>query len=91
MKNITKTFVQREIALDCEGRRWDWEDMNETYEALEEKNLKEGKGGYVGAIREVEKTFNPETFKITIKVIRGREWKFNWDMSKWEFVEMKKD
>lgn len=88
MKNITKNFTQKYVAQDCEGRYWKWEDTNEIYETLEKKYL-EKRDSYVNAIREVEKTFDPETFKITLKTIRGREWEYNWDTHERKFVEMK--
>lgn len=90
MKNITKKFVQKYVAEDCEGKYYRWMDTNETYEKLEKEYLNK-RNPWIDAIREVEKTFNPETFKITTKTIKGREWKYNWDTREYEFKEMEKD
>ena len=36
---ITKNFIQMYIAQDCEGRRYNWEDVNLTYdEAVKKMN-----------------------------------------------------
>ena len=85
-KTITKKFVQRYIAQDCEGREFRWKDTEKTYEELKAKYL-EKRDTYVDAIREVEKTFNTETFEITEKTIRKLEWTYDWKTHEGTFKE----
>ncbi len=66
---ITKTFTQKYVSNDMEARHWNWEDTDKTYEELT-KELAEKWNGWFDAVRIVEKTFDTETFKITIKVIK---------------------
>ena len=66
---IKKTFVQRYVSNDQEGRYWDWEDTDRTYEDLKENFMNEFGGWYHG-IRLIEKIFDDETFTITIKPIK---------------------
>lgn len=81
MTNITKTFTET-YNLDMEGRRGEWNTTTKTYEeAVKDFN------GWMTAVREVEKTFNPETFEITIKVIRETENHYNRETGKREAVE----
>lgn len=87
---ITKKFVQRYIAEDCEGRRYAWKDTEKTYEELKARYL-ENRDTYVDAIREVEKTFNAETFKITEKTIRMLKWTYNWKTHEGKFEETKEE
>ena len=62
---ITKNFIQMNIAQDCEGRRYAWEDVDMTYdEAVNKMNP------FAPEVREVVKEFDPETFTITVKVLR---------------------
>ena len=82
---ITKTFIQKHIATDCEARNWDWVDTNKTYEDLT-KELKDKWNGWFDGVRVVEKIFDAETFTITIKVIKTTKREFNWDTHKW-YVE----
>lgn len=72
MKNITKTFIET-YNLDGEGRKGEWNTTTKTYE-----EAVKGFNGWMTAVREVEKTFNPETFEITVKVIRETENRFDW-------------
>lgn len=69
---LTKKFTQRKVSHDCEARHWTWEDTNETYEEAVKELAKEW-DGWFEEVREVEKTFDDETFEITIKVIRVTE------------------
>lgn len=81
MMNITKTFTET-YNLDMEGRYGKWNTTTKTYEeAVKDFN------GWMTAVREVEKTFNPETFEITVKVIRETENRFNWETWTHEAVE----
>lgn len=64
MKSITKTFVEI-YCLDMEGRCGWWKTFNNTHE-----NAIAQLGPMVERVRTVEKTFDPETFAITIKVLR---------------------
>lgn len=67
MKNITKNFVEIYV-LDMEGRNGEWVVTEKTHdEAIKELN------GWNEAVRTVEKTFNPETFTITERVLRLTE------------------
>lgn len=82
MEMITKNFVQVESADDCEGRYYSWKDIDMTYEEVVAKldNF------WTGA-RVVEKTFNPETFEITYKVLKETKRRYNWDKCKPEIIE----
>lgn len=81
MKNITKTFTET-YNLDMEGRHGEWRVTAKTYEeAVKDFD------GWMTAVREVEKTFDPETFEITEKVLRETENRYNWDARTWEAVE----
>ena len=76
MKNIVKNFVEIEIA-DMEGRNYKWVTAKRTYEE-EVKAL----DNWTRAVRVVEKTFDPETFKITEREIKRTEkvyegWRWN--------------
>lgn len=67
MKNIVKTFVEIYL-LDMEGRRGEWKVTDKTYE-----EAVNGMNPWVTAVREVEKTFNPDTFTITEKTLKITE------------------
>ena len=84
MKNndtkIKKIFVQRRDACDCEGRQYEWSDTEDSYEELTAQ-LGKCYDGYFSAVRVVEKSFDPDTFKITERVIKTtvRTWdKYTW-------------
>lgn len=64
---MKKNFVEIYV-LDMEGRNGEWERTNKTYE-----EAVKGLNGYVDKVREVEKTFDPETFEITVREIRRTE------------------
>lgn len=66
---ISKRFVQRFVANDCEARNWSWVDTEESYESLVEK-LASKNDPWFNAVAIVEKTFDDETFTITEKVIK---------------------
>ena len=67
MMNITKNFIEI-YRLDEEGRHGEWETTDLTYEGAVATM-----DGWNDAVREVEKTFDPDTFKITVRVIRETE------------------
>ena len=67
MKNIVKTFVEIYL-LDMEGRRGEWKVTNKSYE-----EAIKGMNPWVIGVREVEKTFNPDTFIITEKILKITE------------------
>ena len=71
MKNITKIFVEA-YKMDMEGRSGWWETFNGTHE--EAINLF---GPLVEGVRTVEKTFDPETFIITVKILRETKKVYN--------------
>jgi hypothetical protein len=78
---ISKIFTQKYISNDCEARDWEWVDTNKSYEELAQE-LATKWDGWFSAVRVVEKTFDAETFKITIKVIKrtGRTYtNYRWD------------
>ena len=88
---ISKLFIQNYTSHDCEGRHWSWTDAKEdaTYEELVERLASEWNGWWDG-VRIVEKTFNDETFEITVKVIKTtrrtyKDW--SWDGGVEEIVE----
>ena len=81
MKNITKKFTET-YNLDMEGRNGEWNTTEKTYE-----EAVKGFNGWMTAVREVEKTFNPETFEITVKVLKETENRYNWNTGKREAVE----
>ncbi len=82
MKSITKKFTET-YNLDMEGRNGDWNVTTKTYE-----EAVKGINAWVGAVREVEKTFNPETFEITVKVLRKTEAHYDWDKRDYVAVEV---
>ena len=61
---MTKNFVQIYV-LDMEGRNGEWHDTKKSYD-----EATKGLNGFTEAVREVMKTFDPETFTITEKEIR---------------------
>jgi len=67
MKNIIKTFVEV-YELDMEGRRGEWKPTTLTHDEAV-KTL----DPWTDAVRTVEKTFDPETFTITERVLRRTE------------------
>lgn len=73
---ITKTFVET-YNLDMEGRHGEWEVTDKTYE-----EAIKGFNGWMNAVRMVEKTFNDDTFKITEKVLKVTENKYDWKVGK---------
>ena len=81
MKNIIKKFVET-YAMDCEGRNGEWKVTAKTYE-----EAVKGLNAWVTAVREVEKTFNPETFEIAIKVIKKTENEYDWNKREYKAVE----
>lgn len=81
MKNIVKKFVET-YNMDCEGRNGEWKVTAKTYE-----EAVKGFNGWMTAVREVEKTFNPETFEITVKVIKKTENEYDWDKREYKAVE----
>jgi len=64
---MKKTFVEIYV-LDIEGRNGDWRRTDKAYD-----EAVKGMNGYVDAVREVEKIFNPDTFEITVREIRRTE------------------
>ena len=72
MTMITKTFTQKHVSHDYEARYFSWEDTDKTYEELAEELRTEDDAWFDG-VRVVEKTFDPETFVITVKTIKAIE------------------
>ena len=72
MNTITKTFTQKYISTDMEARYWDWIDSKESYEDAVAR-LGTKYDPWWSAVRIVEKTFDPETFTISTKVIKTTE------------------
>ena len=87
MKNITKNFVEIDLA-DMEGKRSDWTVVDMTYEEAVAR-LKDDP--FINAVRIVEKTFNPDTFKITNKVIRMMDKMIHFDFDKNEYITTYKE
>lgn len=87
MKNITKNFVEIDLA-DMEGKRSDWTVVDMTYEEAVAR-LKDDP--FINAVRIVEKTFNPDTFKITNKVIRMMDKMIHFDFDKKEYITTYKE
>ena len=82
MEVMIKKFVQVDSADDCEGMHYSWKDVDMTYEEV----IAQFSGFWTGA-RVVEKFFNPETFKITYKVLKEAHLEYNWDKCKSEIIE----
>lgn len=82
MKNITKKFVEI-FTMDMEGRSGEYYATNKTYE--EAKKMIDC---YCPRVREIEKTFNPDTFTITIKVLKETVREYDWRTGTSEMVEM---
>lgn len=81
MTKITKTFTET-YNLDMEGRHGEWKTTTKTYEeAMKDFD------GWMTAVRMVEKTFDPETFEITTKVIKTTENRYDWNTREWVVVE----
>lgn len=68
MKNIIKIFVETYM-MDMEGRYGWWNN----FEGIYEEACDAVKAGKFECARLIEKTFNPETFIITEKVLRETE------------------
>ena len=78
---MTKTFVET-YNMDGEGRKGTWNVTTKTYEeAIKDFN------GWMTAVRVAEKTFDPETFTITTKVLKETENAYNWKKGTYEAVE----
>ena len=69
---INKTFIQKYVSNDCEGRYWNWVDTNKTYEELK-NDLANKSNGWFKAVRVVNKVFDEETFTITEEVVKKAE------------------
>ena len=80
MNTITKTFIQRHVSTDIEARYWDWADSKLTYDEAVAR-LAAKWDPWCDAVRIVEKTFDPETFTISTKVVKTTERK-GWDPSR---------
>lgn len=73
---VSKIFVQKHVAMDMEGRDWDWIDTDETYEGLY-ADLVARKGiQWEDGVRLVEKTFDDHTFIITLKIIKQARYEY---------------
>jgi len=81
MKNITKKFVEI-LIMDTDGYNGEYHEMNQTYE-----EAKKMVSGYCPCVREIEKTFNPDTFTITVKVLKETEWEYDRKMGKSNITE----
>lgn len=69
---FSKTFTQKYISVDEEGREWVWKDTDGTYdEAVEELITKYDER--FDAVRLIRKTFNSETFQITVDILKEVE------------------
>lgn len=79
---ITKNFTQKHVAIDCEGRNWEWVDTDKTYEELVGSLKTEW---YIDGVRTVEKTFHEDTFTITTKAIKTA--RSHWVNGKTEVTE----
>lgn len=69
MEKIVKNFVQNYESYDCEAREHEWIDVTLTYEEAKARC----NNAWCEGARVVEKTFDPETFKITTKVVKAWE------------------
>lgn len=63
---LTKKFTQGNFYIG--GGNYEWKDINETYEQAKKRLATFGP--LYDEVREVEKTFDAETFEITIKVLK---------------------
>lgn len=81
MKNITKKFVETFI-MDTEGRSGEYYVTSKTYE--EAKKMIDC---YCPRVREIEKTFHPDTFTITTKVLKETVREYDWMTGTSEMVE----
>ena len=66
---ITKIFTQKYVSFDSEARRWTWVDTDKDYDTLAEE-LRTKWDGWFDGVRLVKKTFNDETFMITVEPIK---------------------
>lgn len=69
---MTKKFVQVHVSNDCEGRYWDWIDTEKSYDEVKNELMMKW-NGWLDGVRIVEKTFNDETFTITLDTIKKAE------------------
>ena len=71
MKTMKKNFVQGYFAEGCEATNPEWKDIKDsgTYEEEKEFFFEHTSPWYQG-VRLVEKTFDPETFTVTVRVIK---------------------
>ena len=84
---ISKIFTQKYVSFDCEARRWTWVDTDKDYDALAEE-LRTKWDGWFDGVRLVKKTFDDETFMITVEPIKQTDRHYthgSWDGAK-EFV-----
>lgn len=87
MKPISRLFVKKYVANDCEARYPDWEDFpGVTYEEAVEK-LYAHVNAWFKAVALVEKVFDPEAFEITEIVLKKTTAYYNYDLRKWCFSE----
>lgn len=82
MENITKKFVEI-FTMDMEGRSGEYYATSKTYE--EAKKMIDC---YCPRVREIEKTFHPDTFTITIKVLKETVREYDWKTGTSEMTEM---
>lgn len=69
---ISRTYTQKCVSVDEEGREWVWKDTNGTYdEAVEELIAKYD--GRFDAVRLIRKTFDSNTFQITVDILKEVE------------------
>lgn len=83
MEKIVKVFVQNYVSHDCEARSHNWEDTDLSYEEAKAKC----NNAWCEGARMVEKTFDPETFKITTKVIKTWEKTKKAGTYRWDYEE----
>ena len=87
MEPITRLFVKKYVAHDCEARYTAWEDFpGVTYEEAVE-DLKARASAWFTAVALVEKVFDPEAFEITEVFLKKTTAYYNYDLHKWCFSE----
>lgn len=83
MEKIVKNFVQNYESHDCEAREHEWVDVTLTYEEAKARC----NNAWCEGARMVEKTFDPETFKITTKVVKTWEKTKKTGTYRWDYEE----
>ena len=79
---LTKQFTQEYASRDMEARYFQWEDTAKNYDDIK-NSLETRRNAWLEGVRVVEKTFDSDTFEITIVVIKEatRQYTEAWELA----------